>query len=298
MIPQRGGLPHSDIHGSKPARGSPWLFAACHVLHRLLVPRHPPNALLILNPVLLPNARRQTPDVKRQTSETKHHHAQEPSPLKNSLQSSVVSLQREGFRPKTVDLRRSTRRRVASQYPAQFTTPLTTIAASKRDDPWQPHLTTQQPRSLPVRQSPNAATNTPKPQPKPAPKCQPGRNRVVLRAQERTRTRFTKQKNATTQAQPKKARPGSNTASPNHPTLSGADQTTPIEEPSYQSMPQRPPAKTLAQRLPTRRVLTRTGSLTSTGIAHQHRDRPRAPGMEAIGLEPITPCLQSRCSTR
>lgn len=43
----RSGLPHSDIHGSKPARGSPWLFAACHVLHRLLVPRHPPNALLI-----------------------------------------------------------------------------------------------------------------------------------------------------------------------------------------------------------------------------------------------------------
>ena len=43
----RRGLPHSDIHGSKPARGSPWLFAACHVLHRLLVPRHPPNALLI-----------------------------------------------------------------------------------------------------------------------------------------------------------------------------------------------------------------------------------------------------------
>ena len=46
--PSRGGLPHSDIHGSKPARGSPWLFAACHVLHRLLVPRHPPNALLAL----------------------------------------------------------------------------------------------------------------------------------------------------------------------------------------------------------------------------------------------------------
>ena len=48
MIPQRGGLPHSDIHGSTPARGSPWLFAACHVLHRLLVPRHPPNALILL----------------------------------------------------------------------------------------------------------------------------------------------------------------------------------------------------------------------------------------------------------
>ena len=46
--PSREGLPHSDIHGSKPARGSPWLFAACHVLHRLLMPRHPPNALIAL----------------------------------------------------------------------------------------------------------------------------------------------------------------------------------------------------------------------------------------------------------
>ncbi len=44
--PIRAGFPHSEIHGSKPARGSPWLFAACHVLHRLLAPRHPPNALL------------------------------------------------------------------------------------------------------------------------------------------------------------------------------------------------------------------------------------------------------------
>lgn len=46
--PSLGGFPHSDIHGSTPARGSPWLFAACHVLHRLLVPRHPPNALIAL----------------------------------------------------------------------------------------------------------------------------------------------------------------------------------------------------------------------------------------------------------
>jgi hypothetical protein len=56
-IPQRGGLPHSDIHGSTPARGSPWLFAACHVLHRLLVPRHPPNALLSLE-IIVPGLTR------------------------------------------------------------------------------------------------------------------------------------------------------------------------------------------------------------------------------------------------
>jgi hypothetical protein len=44
-----GGLPHSETHGSKPARGSPWLIAACCVLRRLSVPRHPPDALQTLD---------------------------------------------------------------------------------------------------------------------------------------------------------------------------------------------------------------------------------------------------------
>ena len=39
------GFPHSEIPGSKPACGSPRLIAACHVLLRLLAPRHPPYAL-------------------------------------------------------------------------------------------------------------------------------------------------------------------------------------------------------------------------------------------------------------
>ena len=42
---QCGGFPHSEICGSKSARNSPRLIAACYVLHRLSVPRHPPNAL-------------------------------------------------------------------------------------------------------------------------------------------------------------------------------------------------------------------------------------------------------------
>jgi hypothetical protein len=44
--PLPGGLPHSEIPGSTIARISPGLFAACRVLHRLSVPRHPPDALL------------------------------------------------------------------------------------------------------------------------------------------------------------------------------------------------------------------------------------------------------------
>ena len=41
----RAGFPHSDIPGSTPASGYPRLFAAGHVLLRLLAPRHPPCAL-------------------------------------------------------------------------------------------------------------------------------------------------------------------------------------------------------------------------------------------------------------
>ena len=39
------GLPHSEIPGSQLACSSPRLIAACHVLHRLRMPRHPPCAL-------------------------------------------------------------------------------------------------------------------------------------------------------------------------------------------------------------------------------------------------------------
>ena len=42
------GFPHSDICGSMDICSSPQLFAAYHVFHRLLVPRHPPCALSCL----------------------------------------------------------------------------------------------------------------------------------------------------------------------------------------------------------------------------------------------------------
>ena len=43
------GLPHSEISGSKPVNDSPKLIAACHVLLRLPMPRHPPLALSSLS---------------------------------------------------------------------------------------------------------------------------------------------------------------------------------------------------------------------------------------------------------
>ena len=73
-----GGLPHSEIPGSTIARISPGLFAACHVLHRLSVPRHPPDALLfaldhrIASPAM-PHHRRaqgQTPCLPPATAES------------------------------------------------------------------------------------------------------------------------------------------------------------------------------------------------------------------------------------
>ena len=42
------GFPHSEICGSMDICSSPQLIAAYHVFHRLLVPRHPPCALLRL----------------------------------------------------------------------------------------------------------------------------------------------------------------------------------------------------------------------------------------------------------
>src|ERR1700738_3727848 len=60
-----GGLPHSEIPGSTIARISPGLFAACHVLHRLSVPRHPPDALLF---ALERHTKRQSPRTSRKPS--------------------------------------------------------------------------------------------------------------------------------------------------------------------------------------------------------------------------------------
>ena len=65
--PMREGFPHSDIRGSTIARISPRLFAACHVLHRLLAPRHPPNALcsLYLSPATARAQNQGAPDKRR-----------------------------------------------------------------------------------------------------------------------------------------------------------------------------------------------------------------------------------------
>ena len=48
-----GEFPHSDICGSTVVCTYPQLFAACRVLRRLLVPRHPPYALFHLTYCLL-----------------------------------------------------------------------------------------------------------------------------------------------------------------------------------------------------------------------------------------------------
>ena len=47
-------FPHSEISGSQDICSSPKLFAAYHVFHRLLVPRHPPCALSSITNSLLP----------------------------------------------------------------------------------------------------------------------------------------------------------------------------------------------------------------------------------------------------
>ena len=50
------GFPHSDITGSKRTSSSPMHIVGSHVLHRLLLPRHPPCALINLTTkIYIPN---------------------------------------------------------------------------------------------------------------------------------------------------------------------------------------------------------------------------------------------------
>ena len=76
--PLPGGLPHSEIPGSPIARISPGLFAACHVLHRLSVPRHPPDALTLrLIPAFRRLNRKKTPTTAAHRDKTPAANADE-----------------------------------------------------------------------------------------------------------------------------------------------------------------------------------------------------------------------------
>ena len=47
-----GEFPHSETSGSKSTYNSPKNIAVCRVLHRLLMPRHPPYALINLTTII------------------------------------------------------------------------------------------------------------------------------------------------------------------------------------------------------------------------------------------------------
>src|SRR5438874_12941887 len=69
------GFPHSDIPGSKIVCVSPRLIAAYHVLHRLLVPRHPPCALSSLTGFLYQGASTDLPSVSYSIVKDRAHRA-------------------------------------------------------------------------------------------------------------------------------------------------------------------------------------------------------------------------------
>ena len=98
-----GGFPHSEIHGSKPIPGSPWLNAGYHVLHRLLLPRHPPNALFALDLVQKEQDRRTLPDPPR-TSQTKSSTFPRHAPLvRKDMSVSVLDLEQYRLRARSRD---------------------------------------------------------------------------------------------------------------------------------------------------------------------------------------------------
>ena len=67
-----GGLPHSEIHGSKRVGRSPWLIAASRVLRRLAMPRHPPHARQRLRGQSRPRTRLQTRGAPRARRSLRH----------------------------------------------------------------------------------------------------------------------------------------------------------------------------------------------------------------------------------
>ena len=71
---RKGGFPHSEISGSKGARASPELIAACHVLLRLPTPRHPSEALMRLIVLSKTHAQRRSrhPARDRGSHSTRH----------------------------------------------------------------------------------------------------------------------------------------------------------------------------------------------------------------------------------
>ena len=75
-------MPHSEILGSKVAPTSPRLIAGCHVLHRLSTPRHPPDALCILDTLDCPCAGTNPPIPHRNQQAAPTH---ERSALSSSL---------------------------------------------------------------------------------------------------------------------------------------------------------------------------------------------------------------------
>ena len=79
-------MPHSDIPGSKPARSSPRLNAACHVLHRLHMPRHPPDALKSLEITTMHRDQAIKPDPRHTAANSYIRHCPKTASSQSRLQ--------------------------------------------------------------------------------------------------------------------------------------------------------------------------------------------------------------------
>jgi hypothetical protein len=118
-------LPHSDIRGSPGARPSPRLFAACHVLHRLSVPRHPPDALLVLRPRPAPSTPRaeirwqRTDDrpILADLLDVTRAAAQTAAPADARASASRIPMLQVQPHPRRVMAGPASRSRLASRYP-------------------------------------------------------------------------------------------------------------------------------------------------------------------------------------
>src|SRR3954464_15208347 len=100
------GFPHSDISGSTPACDCPKLFAANHVLHRLLTPRHSPCALSSLATNFIWNPRKGSKPPSARSGEQVHLRSSsgDSGLLEKVVRSGLSSTEEVPNEPKSVQL--------------------------------------------------------------------------------------------------------------------------------------------------------------------------------------------------
>ena len=168
----QGGLPHSEISGSKPVCGSPKLIAAYHVLHRLLAPRHSPYALSSLTIRTRTHAAGQWSVASWQHALRHAAHCRPPTDHYTNPEIRTACAWSENYRLQDIQLSK-----IADAYPLRLETSRILAAPASCRTPW---LAT---RACPFARTPSARVSSLR-----AASAQPSRTRAKAGGEYRART--------------------------------------------------------------------------------------------------------------